>query len=153
MSNVAKKIFRDPSGHDVEIRKDGSKRVSLSFVHDQGKVDPQYKDTCNIDYVINSYVRNQNVIHVPESEYRDLTKLPDYQEALNAVIQADELFGTLPAHVRKEFDHNPKKFVDALSDPSMNARLIELGIYNKPEKPEMASESVSEGNDGDEVTG
>ena len=64
--------------------------------------------------------------------YADFTVLPNYQEALNKVIKMETEFMQLPALTRKEFDNDPQKLVEFLSDPTNEERAISLGLVAKP---------------------
>lgn len=61
-------------------------------------------------------------------QYADLTNLPDYQEALNTVIAADNAFMSLPSQVRDRFQNDPARFVEFLADPANQDEAIRLGL-------------------------
>lgn len=69
--------------------------------------------------------------------YGDFTGCYDMQSALQAVIDAEEAFASLPSKIRKEFDNDPLKLDDAItasvSDESVRKRLVEIGVLRKVE--------------------
>lgn len=61
-------------------------------------------------------------------QYADLTDLPDYQDALNIVRNADAAFAALPSQVRERFLNDPQRFVEFLADPENAQEAIRLGL-------------------------
>lgn len=68
--------------------------------------------------------------------YGDFTGVTDYQQALNAIGQADRSFMALPAHVRSRFGNDPGAFVAFCSDEANREEAIKLGLVPPP--PEAA---------------
>lgn len=93
----------------------------------------QFKDECDINILMRKY---QSTGTIPQSMvkpiYGDFTKVPDYQAAMNVVIEADGLFASLPSEVRKRFDNDPAKFLAFADDPANGDELIALGLREKP---------------------
>lgn len=79
--------------------------------------------------------------------YGDFTGCYDMQTALQAIIDAEEAFASLPAKIRKEFDNDPLKLDEAItasvSDESVRKRLVDVGVLRKVEtvKPQYISPS------------
>lgn len=69
---------------------------------------------------------------------------PDsYSEALNIVSDAKSKFEQLPSHVRREFNDDPKKLIEFVSDESNYEKALKLGLVNKrPEKVEDTTQPV-----------
>lgn len=130
--------FIDKSGHLVTIRDDGTRSVTLDFKNDPGVTEQSHKDNCDITYILNQYIRSGVSPQIPESVFKDLTLLPDYQTCLNTVSQIDSLFKDLPLAVRQAYDFNPAAFMDAVEDPTQRDTLTKLGVFN-------AIEGVPEG--------
>ena len=72
---------------------------------------------------------------MPETQFNDLTNIPDYQTALNAVNSIESLFEQLPLQVRVEYGHDPVLFMDAVHDPSQRDKLVSLGVFEPMEGP------------------
>ncbi|WGL31140.1 internal scaffolding protein [Dipodfec virus UOA04_Rod_742] len=54
-----------------------------------------------------------------------------YIDALNIVSDAKSKFESLPSYIRAEFDNNPQKLLDFVSDNKNYYRAVELGLVNK----------------------
>lgn len=123
------------------------KRVQLSFKNTKSKVQQNFKDEVDINNIIARAKKGQNPLFSQKQPmYADLSDLPDYKEALNTVIKAEEAFSALPGKLKKHFEHNPKILVDYMSDPENFDESIELGLRAKPTKQKPV-EVVLSGND------
>lgn len=129
------KVMKDYSGNDVVVRPDGSRRVSLSFKYDPGLTEQSHKDSCDINRIMATYAKTGQmpilVDRVPQ--YGDFSSVHDYHSALNAIVLAEDVFMELSASIRKEFDNDPAKFLEAVEDPAQRDRLVELGVLSTSE--------------------
>lgn len=92
---------------------------------------------CDINRIMAKYQKTGILDHrnTFQGMYGDYTETPvDYQESLNAVIQAEEMFSSLPASVRKRFQNDPGSFIDFVADPENKDELVRLGL-TKPVEP------------------
>lgn len=89
---------------------------------------------CDINLIMKRYEKSGVISHLNryQGSYEDVSSGISYQEARNQVIRADAAFMSLPAHIRTRFMNDPGKFLEAVSDPSRHAELVELGILPKP---------------------
>lgn len=94
------------------------------------------KDECDINKIVAKANKQGFVesLNTREPMYIDTTVIPDYQSALNIVLQAQDAFDALPSDVREEFDNDPARMIKFLGDSKNDARAIELGLINKPEE-------------------
>lgn len=67
--------------------------------------------------------------------FGDFDNVPDYQSALDKVIDAQERFAQLPSAVRKRFDNDPGKLLDFLSSEDNRQEAIALGLV--PPSPDI----------------
>lgn len=66
-------------------------------------------------------------------EFMDVASLPTYQEALNQVRKADELFMLLPSDVRDEFQNNSAIMLDAWNAGEKAEVFTRIGFLEKRE--------------------
>ena len=73
------------------------------------------------------------ITHVAKTRgyYGDFIGAGTYHDALNLIQEAQEMFMTLPAHVRAEFDNDPEKFLEFVHDPDNEEKMRELGLLQK----------------------
>lgn len=128
-----------------------AKKVSMFRPHERAKlmtVGPsltrqEFKDECDINTIMRRYEKSGVVSHVRKSEpqYGDFVGIPDFQQSLNMLNAATESFMQLPARVRREFDNDPRQFVQFVEDPANLEKVREYGLANVPE-PEAKPQRV-----------
>jgi len=69
--------------------------------------------------------------------FMDCTKVPDFAEANNLLIRAQESFMGLPAKLRARFDNDPLKMVAFCADKGNRKEMEELGLVRAPKPPEQ----------------
>lgn len=92
----------------------------------------------DIDYILKKYAETGVVQHgaVGSAMYGDFQDVPAYQEALDAVMRAQEGFDSLPAQVRTRFGNDPAKLLEFVSDDKNYEEAIKLGLVTKKPDPE-----------------
>lgn len=112
-------------------------RVGIEFGTDS-RTRQEFAAECDINTIMSRYNKTGVVSHVNPSapRYLDLAGLPDFQSAMQMMIDADQAFAGLPAVVRKEFDNDPAKFVDFATEPDNLGKLREWGLAPPEKAPE-----------------
>ena len=107
-----------------------------------GRTMQSFKDECDINQVMERHRKTGIVNQSTERpQYGDFSNVGSYQDALNTVLLADEMFAELPSKIRGRFENNPQAFLDFCENPDNEAEAIELGIANKPAPEEPAPAS------------
>jgi len=122
----------------IQVRPNGTKRVATMPIGNS-KTQIQFQKQCDVNNIIAKYKKTGSITHVrnvQEGVYADLSKLPDYQEALNTVIQANVTFEAMPAHIRNRFQNSPQKLLEFLGDNQNKDEAIKLGLINPPKQKE-----------------
>lgn len=106
-------------------------------------------ESCDINNIVAQYLRTGLLPQHPRSGfYADLSSLPDYQSALQIVIDAQNAFDELPADLRARFANDPATFVEFCSDPKNEDELVRLGILAPNAPPAEAPQELGEGEGG-----
>lgn len=72
--------------------------------------------------------------------FDDVSAVPDFRAARDAVIAAEASFEALPSIVRKRFDNDPAVFLDFATNPKNLDELRSMGLARaKPPEPLAAS--------------
>lgn len=107
----------------------------------------EFAAECDINNLMAQYDQTGVINHYNRvsPQYLDLTECPvDLQDALDHLQRATTAFMTLPAVVRREFDNDPRKFVEFAQDPEnlpqMRTWELAPGLPNDP--PPMRVEIV-----------
>jgi len=91
---------------------------------------------CDINTIMKKYERTGILEHRNrfEGTYGDFTQVPEnYHESMNAVLAADEMFGTLPSRIRRRFHNDPGVFVEFAANPENAEELVKLGLAKRRE--------------------
>lgn len=93
-----------------------------------------HKDECDINLILRRFEKTGVLEHVRENpgRYLDLPTEPDYQTALNTVMQAEAAFMELPSKVRERFRNDPALFVEFATDSRNLDEMVALGLAKKP---------------------
>lgn len=118
----------------------------------ESKVQEQFADACQTDTIIRKYnmMGVNPFISAGGSQYLDTTQIPDFICAQNAQIKVKEYFEGLAADVRLEFNNDPMKFAEVVSDPRNTDYLREIGVLaplpaeQEGEKPSSQQGDISE---------
>lgn len=120
-----KKVFKDDTGRV---------RVQTVMHGKQGRTQQQFKQDCDVNIIMDR-IRKTGQMPAFQSKtgrYADISEYPDYQTALQTVINANTAFMELPSKLRRRFDNNPDKLIKFLADKNNDKEAIELGLVNKP---------------------
>ena len=88
------------------------------------------KDECDINRIVNKFLRTGVVDHLANKQprYLDCVNVTNYNDAIDIVRNAQSEFEALPAAVRRRFDNDPAAFLAAFDDPALRGELEELGL-------------------------
>lgn len=67
-------------------------------------------------------------------QFGDFTGIPDYQESLDKMNHALELFSDLPLHVRQRFHDSPTELLEFLQHKENLDEAVKLGLVAQPDK-------------------
>lgn len=92
------------------------------------KTKTDMQKSTDVNNIMKQYQRTGLVSHVArqQGEYGEYTEI-DFQEAMNTVIKAEEMFMELPAEIRKEFENDPAKFLKFVESGD-EEKMRELGL-------------------------
>lgn len=108
------------------------RKHSIRFV--QPSLTQQHqKDETDINKIMKRFVKTGIIDHVNKHQphYGENTAI-DYQQSLDIIIQAENMFAELPSQARKHFDNDPKAFLKFVEDPNNHDKLYDLGLSNTP---------------------
>lgn len=112
-------------------------RKRVQFKSDKpSKTQQHLKNECDVNSILERYRKTGTITHVKKSSgmYGDFSKYSNFQENLNIVKDAYELFDNLPSQIRKKFDNDPSELINYLQDPKNHEEAIQHGLLNpKPE--------------------
>lgn len=117
--------------HIVPVPRHGYQRTRvIAKVPEDSKAQQHMADECDINKIMEKYEKTGLVTHVNrfQGDYSDYLDTPeDLHDAMNRVIEAENMFMTLPAKVRARYDNDPAKFLDFV-DKADDKALNEAGL-------------------------
>jgi len=95
----------------------------------------EFAEECDINVIMSRYEKTgQLPVNGAEPIYMDALNVPsDFREAMDQMIEAEKAFMMLPARVRREFENDPRAFVDFASDPENVEQLRQWGLARPTE--------------------
>ena len=113
-----------------------------------GRTHQSFKEECDVNHIMAKFEKTAMIEHLNTHAptYGDFSEMPtNLQGALDQVAAATAMFATVPARVRAEFDNDPVKFVEFVSNPANKDRLSALGLLQG--KPSEASDATASGDE------
>lgn len=132
---------------------DGTKERKKVIIHtgDDSIVQKDMQDETDIKNILKKYGRT-GVLPIMQDEalYGDFSSVPDFQEAQNIIIRAEQQFNMLDSDLRKKFDNSPEKFLQFCTDEKNLEEMRELGLAKKVIKsPVQQVEVVNQQKEGE----
>lgn len=90
----------------------------------------EFKEESDINTIIDRFGIGENPVEAQKWVTNvDIADAPDnYQDVMNQLNEARDQFMSIPAKIRSQFDNDPAKFVDFVSDPSNIDEMVRLGL-------------------------
>lgn len=124
--------------HQPTIRSAYSPRVRLAIFTPEseqpyGRTKQSFKAECDINNILSKFQRTGLLEFVNERtpQYGDVSSI-DFQESMEQVRQANEMFADLPSSVRKRFHNDPTELLSFLDDPANRQEGVVLGLLSPP---------------------
>lgn len=99
----------------------------------------EFAAECDINNIMKQYEKHiaDPMRSIREPIYHDFTAQPStLMEYMQVMLDGEQAFMTLPASVRREFDNDPRMFVDFAADPANIETMREWGLAAPAKPPE-----------------
>lgn len=92
-----------------------------------------FKQECDVNFILSKYQRTGllDFVNRNEPRYGDASAV-DFQDALDTVNRARDMFAELPSKMRRRFDNDPAALLAFLQDERNRSEAIELGLVTPP---------------------
>ena len=119
--------------YDIEGNQLGIDDTVTEF--EESRTEQHHKEEVDINNIVRRHAGQQELIASIQSlqsyQFDDVTS-NDFQEHMNLLLKAKDSFYKVPNEIRKQFDHDPAKFLDFVYNPENKDKLIEMGLANAP---------------------
>lgn len=119
---------------DYGVRHAYQRKRVPSAVSGRSLTKQAFRDECDINNIMRRFEKDGilNHFNTYRGDYGDFTDCPEYHDAQNKVISANEMFMTLPAKVRDRFKNDPGGFLAFVADKKNLPEMYELGLAKPP---------------------
>lgn len=114
----------------MSFRLTGGNRPTLNCP--PGRTKQSHVEECDINVIMGKAHKTGVISFVSkrEPEYMDVEQI-DYQEAVNRVMAAEEMFLDMPAKLRRRFNNNPGEFLTFIQNPENIEEARDLGLVER----------------------
>lgn len=121
----------------------GPKPKDDIYFNDPSLTEQQFASECDINTIIKTFHATGQLPagNNLQPTFSDLTNATDFNDAMNLVIQAEEMFMDLPAKVRDRFDNDPIQLLQFIDNEDNRAEAIELGLVAAAPRGERSHEA------------
>jgi phage internal scaffolding protein len=124
----------------MNVKKYGTGTLKLGTINNgESKTQQHFKNEVNINQIMKRY-QNGQIPEFHSAKYGDFSNVPDYQSALNLVIEANEKFLEMPSSIRNKFNNNPALLINFLNNPENEEEARKLGLLKEINKPVMVGD-------------
>lgn len=115
----------------VSDRESGRGRRVVTMLEGESMAQQQFKAQCDVNKIMAKFKKTGSVTHLrnrAEGVYADLVDAPDYRQAMDTVVKANEAFAALPAATRQRFGNDPHAMISFLANPENVKEAVKLGL-------------------------
>ncbi len=125
-------------------------RDSITF-KGQGRTKQNHKKECDINNIMSRFQKSGTIdfVNKKKAQFGDATGI-EFQNAMETVAQANEMFDALPSKMRERFANDPHELLKFLEIEENREEAVFLGLLKEPEP--VAPEAKPEPPGGSEGT-
>ncbi len=103
-----------------------------------GRTEQSHKDECDINFIVKRFEKTGVITHRNNNQgsYGIATGI-EFQESMDLVVEAQNMFDELPAALRRRFGHDPALFLDYVQDEKNTDEMVKLGLARAKKLPEQ----------------
>lgn len=120
----------------VNIRR----RVSITFDPKEGKTQQSFYKDANVNEIMKKFQNTGKLMLGNREATYGHVPATTFHEAMNIVVEAEQMFAGLPSKLRKRFHHDPAEYMEFALNPDNRDEMAQLGLLN-PEAAKAALEA------------
>lgn len=138
----------------LDLHYSDSTSQNFTVLNDKGDLVPEltrtqqsFVEDCDINVQLERFTRTGVIPNGNPNppKYGDFIGAPEFQDALNIVINAEYQFSLLDAKTRKRFGNDPAEYLEFVNNPENMEDAIKLGLFIKREEtPSVDPKGISE---------
>jgi phage internal scaffolding protein len=120
-------FLRTPYNYDRDAASNDSGLECL----DPSMAQQQFREECDINTIMERFGRTGEIIApIRMPQYGDFDGVNDYHSAMNAIVEAQSAFDSLPAKTRARFSNDPAEFLEFCFNEENRDEAIQLGLID-----------------------
>ncbi len=106
------------------------RRVKVDFKGAKSRTEQSHKNDVSIHRILDKYRKTGVIDHVNQHQgtYGNFLGRPDFIRANLLIAEANSMFESVPAHIRKDFDNDAGKFLDFMHTEENREKMEEYGL-------------------------
>lgn len=98
------------------------------------KTEQYHKESCDINTILKKYVKSGQAptLNQRVAQYGDNYNAPNFQKAMDTIVNGQNAFQELPGSLRKRFMNDPKEFLAFMQNKENLEESYKLGLRKKP---------------------
>jgi phage internal scaffolding protein len=125
------------------------KSVKLDFTGEKSRTKQSHAKECDINNIMAKFQKTGVLQHTSkyQGQYGNITSI-DFKEAMDIVVNGQNMFDELPSSIRNRFANDPAQFMDFMqnpeNDPEITAEAVRLGLIPEEDEVLNTTENVVE---------
>lgn len=116
----------------MEIRKPYTREAVSIDVSGDSRTKQSFAKECDINHIMAKYQKTGAITHFAKhSPQYGIADGQTFQDAMNLVCEAQEMFNELPSSIRSRFGNDPAAFLDFVQDEGNADEMIKLGLVEQ----------------------
>ena len=115
----------------LDYRDDLSTDVDCSLVCEDASLTKQSEAAaCDVNNIVKHWIQSGGAMDLSQrvGQFLDVSAVPDFRSCQQFLIDAENMFLSIPADVRARFNNDPAVFLDFVQNPANSDELVKLGL-------------------------
>lgn len=134
----------------MEIRKPYTREAVQIDAGGESRTKQSFKKECDINVIMAKYQKTGAITHFNKHQQNyGIADGQTFQDAMNLVCEAQEMFNELPSSIRSRFGNDPAAFLDFVQDESNESEMVKLGLKERSTEDAVVTPAAPEGDSGE----
>lgn len=129
----------------MEIRKPYTREAVQVDAGGESRTKQSFKKECDINAIMAKYQKTGAITHFNKHQQNyGMADGQTFQDAMNLVCEAQEMFNDLPSSIRSRFGNDPAAFLDFVQNDENADEMARMGLIEKSAEQTDAVASAAE---------
>lgn len=129
----------------MEIRKPYTRQAVQLDAGGETRTKQSFKKECDINVIMAKYQKTGAITHFNKHQHNyGMADGQTFQDAMNLVCEAQEMFNDLPSSIRTRFGNDPAAFLDFVQNEDNADEMARMGLIEQSTEQTDSMESAAE---------